>query len=356
MEQDFNRINDSEADFEAKPYRSLWYMGIVLSIIILVMGYLTFFVDDVHSIFSEKEKVATFVHDKNSDALIENSNMDDNEVQTSLIKFIEAFYTDQRKGYFDPPSYFSSITQTYFNYHNLTYQRLKDLHWRRMSDMRNFNLHWTVSSLEYERVGNLLIANYWTSVNYFQPSRNQDVSADIKMEMTVNEEGKILSLRELEIRNLIETKRLYDTASYVQKQSDQATNLTNRSPEQQTNVAENEAFSEARYEGRLYDMGDVETAPEFQGGQIALAKYLGSKLRYPRKARRQKIQGKVFVSFIVEKNGSLTDFKIVRGIGGGCDEEAIKVLKSSPPWKPGYANGRTVRTAYTLPITFQLAN
>jgi TonB family protein len=356
MEQDFNRLNNLGTDNEPKPDRSLWYMGIGLGLIILIMGYLTLFVDDVHSLFSTKEEVPAFIHDRNSDALIENSSMDDSEVRSSLIKFIEAFYTDQRKGYFDPPSYFTPITQTYYNYHNLTYQRLKDLHWKRLSDMRNFNLQWIVSSLEYERVGNLLIASYWTSVSYFQPSRNQDVSADIKIEMTVDEEGKILALRELEIKNLIETRRSYDTASYAQNQSDQTANTALSNPESQAVAEENEAVSDARYEGRLYDLGNVENAPEFQGGQNALARFLGSRLRYPPKARRKKTQGKVFISFIVEKNGSLTDFKVIRGIGNGCDEEAIRVLKLSPPWKPGYANGKPVRTSYTLPITFQLAD
>jgi protein TonB len=85
-----------------------------------------------------------------------------------------------------------------------------------------------------------------------------------------------------------------------------------------------------------------------------LNKFLGSRLRYPVRARENKVQGKVYIGFIVEKNGSLSDFKVVRGIGGGCDEEAIRVLKLSPIWKPGYANGKPVRTSYTLPITFQL--
>lgn len=355
MEQDFNKLNDSGDEYDPRPDRSLWYMSISLGVIIMIMGYLTFFVDDVHSIFSGKEEIPAFIHKDSSDALIENLSMDDTEVRGSLIRFVEAFYNDQRKGYFDPPSYFTPITQTYYNYHNLTYQRLKNFHLKRLSDMKNLNLHWIVSSLEYERVGNLLMASYWTSVNYFQPSRNMDVSADIKMEMTVNEDGKILALRELEIKNLIETQRLNDTVSITQSQPDPAQGNQQNDTENQKNTV-TDVIANARYEGKLYDLGNVEDAPEFQGGQNGLAKFLSSSLRYPRKARRKKIQGKVFVGFIVEKNGSLTDFNIVRGIGGGCDDEAIRVLKSSPPWKPGYVNGKPVRTSYTLPITFQLAD
>ena len=116
------------------------------------------------------------------------------------------------------------------------------------------------------------------------------------------------------------------------------------------------AEAETRYEGKLYNLANVELAPEFQGGQTALGKYLGSRLRYPASARQNKIQGKVYIGFIVEKNGSLVDFRVVKGIGGGCDEEAIRVLRSSPSWRPGMASGKPVRTSYVLPITFQLGN
>lgn len=98
----------------------------------------------------------------------------------------------------------------------------------------------------------------------------------------------------------------------------------------------------------------LEKYPEFPGGQSAFAKYLGRNLRYPYAAVENNITGRVLVSFIIEKNGELSDIKVVRGIGGGCDEEAIRVLKKSPPWSPGKQNGRLVRVAYTVPIYFQL--
>jgi TonB family protein len=77
--------------------------------------------------------------------------------------------------------------------------------------------------------------------------------------------------------------------------------------------------------------------------------------KYPSMARENNITGRVIVSFVVEKNGDLTDIKVLRGIGGGCDEEAVRVLKTAPSWKPGIQNGRPVRVAYTMPIFFQLA-
>lgn len=99
---------------------------------------------------------------------------------------------------------------------------------------------------------------------------------------------------------------------------------------------------------------NVEVLPEFPGGQAAFGKFLSKNLNYPPMARENNIQGRVIVNFVVERDGSLTDIKVVRGIGGGCDEEAVRVLKKTPKWKPGIQNGRPVRVSYTIPIFFQL--
>ena len=98
----------------------------------------------------------------------------------------------------------------------------------------------------------------------------------------------------------------------------------------------------------------VEQNPEFPGGDAAFGKYLGNKIRYPAIAKENNVQGKVFLNFTVERDGSLTDIKVVRGIGSGCDDEAVRVLKSSPRWRPGIQNGRAVRVSYTIPISFTL--
>lgn len=337
---------------------SFRYMAIGLGLIILVMGYLTLYVDDASSLFSDKkEEVVPVIDDNNSDVLVENSSMSDAEVRKSLIKFIEAFYNDQSKGYFDPPSYFSPITRTYFNYHNLTYKRLKEVHEKRMADLQNYDLTWLVSSLDYDRNNNELIASYWAKVSYIQPSRSVEVSGDIKFEIVINREGKIMSLREADMKNLIVSafSSIPDSIISIEGDYIQESSFTEEVAESLPEPTES-SNAEARYEGKLYDLANVELAPEFQGGQAALGKYLGSRLRYPVGARQNKIQGKVYIGFIVEKNGDLADFKIVRGIGGGCDEEAVRVLKSSPAWRPGMANGKPVRTSYILPITFQLGN
>jgi protein TonB len=99
----------------------------------------------------------------------------------------------------------------------------------------------------------------------------------------------------------------------------------------------------------------VEVLPTFpNGGDAGFGKFLGREIQYPAQAKENNITGRVIVSFIVETDGSLTDIKVLRDIGGGCGEEAVRVLKKSPKWKPGMQNGRPVRVAYTCPIAFSL--
>lgn len=105
----------------------------------------------------------------------------------------------------------------------------------------------------------------------------------------------------------------------------------------------------------IKNFSTVEVLPEFHGGMKGWVEYLQSALKYPDEARKNKITGRVILSFIVLKDGSITDIKVLRGIGGGADEEAVRVVKESPKWKPGMSNGEAVNVAYTMPIFFQLA-
>ena len=98
----------------------------------------------------------------------------------------------------------------------------------------------------------------------------------------------------------------------------------------------------------------VEENAEPDGGMEAFYKYLGKALKYPSQARRMGVEGKVYVQFVVEKDGSLTDIKIVKGIGAGCDEEAERVVKEAKKWKPGKQRGRPVRQRMVIPIIFKL--
>ncbi len=98
----------------------------------------------------------------------------------------------------------------------------------------------------------------------------------------------------------------------------------------------------------------VEEMPSFPGGEAKLMEYVGKNIKYPQIARETGIQGRVFVGFVVEPDGSISNVKLLRGIGGGCDEEAMRVIKSLPKWKPGKQRGKAVRVSYQIPVFFKL--
>ncbi len=98
----------------------------------------------------------------------------------------------------------------------------------------------------------------------------------------------------------------------------------------------------------------VEEMPSYPGGDQKMYEYLGKNIKYPQIARESSIQGRVFVNFVVEPDGSVSNVKVLRGIGGGCDEEAVRVVKSMPKWKAGKQRGKAVRVSYTLPVVFKL--
>ncbi len=111
----------------------------------------------------------------------------------------------------------------------------------------------------------------------------------------------------------------------------------------------------AAEDSKIYDIGILEVPPSFPGGINKFYEYLSKSIKYPQMAAESNISGKVFVSFVVEKNGMLTDIKVVKGLGGGTDEEAVRVLKASPTWIPGIQNGKQVRVKYNIPISFSLS-
>ena len=86
----------------------------------------------------------------------------------------------------------------------------------------------------------------------------------------------------------------------------------------------------------------VEEMPEFPGGMAKLAEYLAKNIKYPQLARESGIQGRVFINFVVENDGSVTNVKVMRSLGGGCDEEAVRVVKAMPNWIPGVQDGKPV--------------
>ena len=98
----------------------------------------------------------------------------------------------------------------------------------------------------------------------------------------------------------------------------------------------------------------VEEMPAFPGGEAKLMEYVAKNVKYPQIARETGVQGRVYVNFVVEPDGSVSNVSVLRGIGGGCDEEAIRVVKNMPKWKPGKQRGMAVRVSYMLPVNFKL--
>lgn len=98
----------------------------------------------------------------------------------------------------------------------------------------------------------------------------------------------------------------------------------------------------------------VEDMPSFPGGEAKLYEYLGKNIKFPPMAKDAGIQGIVFVTFVVKENGAIDGVRVLRGIGGGCDEEAVRVIKNMPSWKPGKQRGKNVRVQYNMPIRFIL--
>ena len=99
----------------------------------------------------------------------------------------------------------------------------------------------------------------------------------------------------------------------------------------------------------------VEESPSFIGGDAAMSQFLIKNLQYPAEALEKNIQGTVYISFIVEPDGAISNISIKRDIGYGCGAEAMRVVKSMPKWKPGKQKGKTVRTQLMLPVSFKLS-
>lgn len=98
----------------------------------------------------------------------------------------------------------------------------------------------------------------------------------------------------------------------------------------------------------------VETMPEFPGGQDKMYDFITKNLNYPKLAKENGIQGKVFVSFVVEKDGRISNVKCIKDIGSGCGEECVRIIKKMPNWKPGTQGGKFVRVQFNLPFIFKL--
>lgn len=118
--------------------------------------------------------------------------------------------------------------------------------------------------------------------------------------------------------------------------------------------AQNKDAGNDNSEGEVFNV--VEEFASFPGGQDEMYKFIAKNLQYPEKAEKKGIEGKVYVSFIVEADGSITNVKVLRDIGSGCGEAAVRVVKSMPKWNPAKQRGKYVRMQMTLPFAFMLSD
>lgn len=105
-------------------------------------------------------------------------------------------------------------------------------------------------------------------------------------------------------------------------------------------------------EGRVYTV--VEIQPKYPGGQLALFRFLSSNISYPLEAQEKGVQGVVYVQFIVNEDGTVSDVEVIRGVHALLDAEALRVVRMMPDWEPGYQSGKPVKVSYKLPLRFSL--
>jgi TonB family protein len=154
------------------------------------------------------------------------------------------------------------------------------------------------------------------------------------------------------------TGQLFFECTYINGKKDGAFNAywTDGSLERTEQYNNGELISATcfDYKGSKVECDDFEKWPQFPDGDESTDMFLGSNLQYPSEAREAGIQGTVYITFIVEDNGEITNIRILRGIGGGCDEECIRMVEMMPRWTPAYLGTKAIRLQVTLPITFRL--
>jgi len=167
------------------------------------------------------------------------------------------------------------------------------------------------------------------------------LSCGVKKELETAQQEKI----ELE-------KRLTELEKKQSELKKSNESLSNQNEEYRSKI--NELYrnnSQPKVE-KIFDF--VEERAMFPGGEEKLMEFLSANLKYPQIARENGVKGNVYVKFIIEKDGSITNIQVVRGIGSGCDEEAVRVIKSMPKWEPGKQRGTPVRSRFILPFKFKL--
>jgi len=210
------------------------------------------------------------------------------------------------------------------------------------------------------------------SIENYIASQNAAIEADVELQsLAEKKEAKVEKKDEPEPEK-IEVERVKSSVAFtvpeIKKDNEVKEDQEMKSQEelQQTNTAIGAFTVEGNDEtaGEVLKAKEViaepeppkvvEQMPSFPGGQGALMQWLASNIKYPVVAEENGVQGRVVCTFVVERDGSITDVKVVRGVDPSLDKEAVRVLKQMPSWIPGKQNGSAVRVKYTVPVTFKL--
>ena len=205
------------------------------------------------------------------------------------------------------------------------------------------------------------------SIENYIAAQNAAIEADVELQsLAEKKEAKVEKKDEPEPEK-IEVERVKSSVAFtvpeIKKDNEVKEDQEMKSQEelQETNTAgevlkAKEVIAEPEppkvEETKVFDV--VEQMPSFPGGQGALMQWLASNIKYPVVAEENGVQGRVVCTFVVERDGSITDVKVVRGVDPSLDKEAVRVLKQMPSWIPGKQNGSAVRVKYTVPVTFKL--
>jgi len=258
--------------------------------------------------------------------------------------------------------------ETVFESKNKEYGAYQD---RKKSGMRHLRAIIIASSLFTLAIASPMIID---KIKPAQKDQVLDVTmlADIKVEETKKEENKVLEeipppppeLKSTikfvppKVTNDAESEEQMKTQEELQETKLQISIKDVEGTNDSTGVDVSELVDETKKiteEKEEEPLAIVEQMPDFPGGTEELLKYIGQNTKYPALARETEVQGVVYVNFVVERDGRISSVKVIRGIGAGCDEEAVRVVKTMPQWNPGRQNGKPVRVSFNIPIRFQLS-
>ncbi len=201
-------------------------------------------------------------------------------------------------------------------------------------------------------LGITLLAFEWTTEVKQADSLGEVVVADVEEEfIPITREETVVETAPPPVQTVVDVLNIVDDDTEIEEElviedteADQET-IIEIAP-----IIEQE--DEVETDTKIFSI--VEESPEFPGGEAALINYLSSHVKYPIVAQENGIQGKVYVKFVVNRDGSVSDAVVLRGVNESLDKEALRVVNTLPTWKPGKQGGKTVRVSYQVPISFKL--